>query len=285
MGKLKEVIKNFNELVAFEHTIFSLPFIFIAMITASSGFFGWKLLILGLFSAITARNFAMGVNRYLDMDIDIKNPRTKNRPSVDGRVSKSAMTTFIILNALAFVLTTYFINNLAFILSFPFLLILGGYSYFKRFSALAHLILGISLGLAPIAGVIAVSEAVPLWSIFLALGVMFWVAGFDLLYSLQDIEFDKKEGLFSIPSIYGHQKTMLISKIFHILTVIFWFLFTIYSASGTFVYIAIIISALMLTYEHILVNRDFKKIDRAFFTVNGYLGIIFFIFVILDKVG
>ncbi len=285
MYKIKEIIKNFNELVAFTHTIFSLPFIFIAMISASNGFFGWKLLMLGLFSAISARNFAMGVNRYLDIKFDIKNPRTKNRPSVDGRVSKEALLIFIILNALTFILITYFINNLAFILSFAFLIILGGYSYFKRFSSLAHLILGLSLGLAPIAGVIAVSENVFLWSIFLAIGVMFWVAGFDLLYSLQDIEFDKKEGLFSIPSVYGEKKTMLISQLFHILTVIFWLLFAIYSNSGIFIYIAVIISAIMLTYEHILVNRDFKKIDKAFFVVNGYLGVIFLIFVILDKVN
>ncbi len=285
MYKIKEIIKNFNELVAFTHTIFSLPFIFIAMISASNGFFGWKLLMLGLFSAISARNFAMGVNRYLDIKFDIKNPRTKNRPSVDGRVSKEALLIFIILNALTFILITYFINNLAFILSFAFLIILGGYSYFKRFSSLAHLILGLSLGLAPIAGVIAVSENVFLWSIFLAIGVMFWIAGFDLLYSLQDIEFDKKEGLFSIPSVYGEKKTMLISQLFHILTVIFWLLFAIYSNSGIFIYIAVIISAIMLTYEHILVNRDFKKIDKAFFVVNGYLGVIFLIFVILDKVN
>ena len=284
MKRIVELINNFNELVAFKHTIFSLPFIFIAMITASNGFFGWELLILGLFSAITARNFAMGVNRYLDIDIDIKNPRIKNRPSVDGRVSKKSMMSFIILNAVGFITITYFINILAFKLSIPFLIIFGGYSYFKRFSALAHLILGLSLGLAPIAGVIAVSETIPLWSIFLAMGVMFWVAGFDLLYSLQDIEFDKKEGLFSIPSIYGFKKTMNISKVFHTLTIMFWLLFTIYSNGGVFVYIAILASAIMLTYEHILVNRDFKKIDRAFFTINGYLGIMFLIFIIIDEV-
>ncbi len=284
MNKIVELISNFNELVAFKHTIFSLPFIFIAMITASNGFFGWELLILGLLSAITARNFAMGVNRYLDMDIDIKNPRTKNRPSVDGRVSKKSIMSFIIVNAIGFIVITYFINSLAFKLSIPFLIILGGYSYFKRFSALAHLILGLSLGLAPIAGVIAVSESIPIWSIFLAIGVMFWVAGFDLLYSLQDVEFDKKEGLFSIPSIYGFKKTMTISKILHTLTIIFWLLFTIYSNGGVFVYIAILTSAIMLTYEHILVNRDFKKIDRAFFTINGYLGIMFLIFIIIDEV-
>lgn len=284
MQKLKELFLNFNELVMFKHSIFSLPFIFIAMIVASDGFFGLSLLFLGILAAVSARNFAMGLNRYLDIDIDIKNPRTKNRPSVDGRVNKKQMLGFIFVNAVLFILVSFFINSLAFMLSIPFLIVIGGYSYFKRFSSLAHIILGISLGLAPIAGAIAVLESIPLWSIYLSLGVVFWVAGFDLLYSLQDIDFDKKEGLFSIPSVYGFEKTMFISKIFHSLTILFWFLFVIEANLGFFLFIAIFVSAIMLTYEHYLVNKDFKKIDKAFFTVNGYLGIVFFIFVVLDKV-
>jgi len=284
MQKLKELFLNFNELVMFKHSIFSLPFIFIAMIVASDGFFGLSLLFLGILAAVSARNFAMGLNRYLDIDIDIKNPRTKNRPSVDGRVNKKQMLGFIFVNAILFILVSFFINSLALMLSIPFLIVIGGYSYFKRFSSLAHIILGISLGLAPIAGAIAVLESIPLWSIYLSLGVVFWVAGFDLLYSLQDIDFDKKEGLFSIPSVYGFKKTMFISKIFHSLTILFWFLFVIEANLGFFLFIAIFVSAIMLTYEHYLVNKDFKKIDKAFFTVNGYLGIVFFIFVVLDKV-
>ena len=113
---------------------------------------------------------------------------------------------------------------------------------------------------------------------------MFWVAGFDLLYSLQDIEVDKKLGLHSIPSKFGVEKTMKISKVFHSLTVIFWFLFVVVSNSSYFAYFAVVISAFMLSYEHYLVNKDFRKIDKAFFTVNGYLGIIFFILIILDKI-
>ena len=113
---------------------------------------------------------------------------------------------------------------------------------------------------------------------------MFWVAGFDLLYSLQDIEVDKKLGLHSVPSVFGVEKTMLFSKVFHALTVIFWLLFVIYSNSSYFAYLAVIISTLMLSYEHYLVNKDFKKIDRAFFTVNGYLGIVFFLLIVLDNI-
>jgi len=282
---LKKFLININELILFKHSIFSLPFIFIAMIVAAKGWFGWKLFFLGIVSAISARNFAMAFNRYLDRDIDVLNPRTINRPSVDGRLSSKTIVIFIILNGLIFIGTAYFVHQTAFISSIPILLVLGGYSYFKRFSYFAHMILGLALGLAPIAGVIAVEENIPLWSIYLAIGVTFWVAGFDLLYSLQDIDFDKKHGLHSIPVKFGWKNSLRISFILHILTIIFWSLFVIEAKLGFFGYLAIIASAIMLSYEHILVNRNFKKIDRAFFTVNGYLGILFLLLIIFDKIG
>jgi len=283
MNKILKKLNDFNELVMFKHSIFSLPFIFIAMVVAAKGWFGWSLLFLGVLAALSARNFAMGLNRYLDRDIDALNPRTKNRPNVDGRLTPKSMLIFTLLNALAFIVVAYFVNDLAFYLSVPILIVIGSYSYFKRFSYLAHVILGISLALAPTAGVVAVSETITLWSIYLSVGVMFWVAGFDLLYSLQDMEVDKKLNLHSIPSKFGAKKTMMISKVFHVLTVIFWLLFVISSDSSLFGYIAVLISAVMLSYEHYLVNKDFTKIDRAFFTVNGYLGIVFFILIILDN--
>lgn len=273
----------------FKHSVFSLPFIFIAMIVASkvetgSVWFGFKLLILGLLAAVSARNFAMAFNRYADRDIDKHNPRTATRPSVDGRIGRSNMQMFIVLNAALFIFVAYLINDLAFSLSVPILVILGGYSLFKRFSPYAHLVLGISLGLAPIAGVVAVLESIPLWSVLLSLGVMFWVAGFDLLYSLQDMEYDKANGLFSIPSVYGKEATFLISRLFHALTVLFWFLFILSAELGFFAYVGVLISAVILTWEHRIVIQDFTKIDRAFFTLNGYLGIIFFIFIFMDRV-
>ncbi len=284
MKKITNLLNDFNELVMFKHSIFSLPFIFIAMIVAARGWFGFTLLFFGIAAALTARNFAMGFNRYLDRDIDALNPRTAGRPNVDGRISASQMFIFTFLNAIGFVVVAYFVNDLAFYLAIPILIVIGSYSYFKRFSYLAHIILGISLGLAPIAGVVAVSEEITLWSILLSLGVMFWVAGFDLLYSLQDIEVDKELGLHSIPSKFGVQKTMLISKVFHCLTVIFWLSFIVVSESGFFGYLAVILGAVMLTYEHIIVNKDFSKIDKAFFTINGYLGIAFFILIVIDNI-
>jgi len=152
--KILKILNDLNELVMFKHSIFSLPFIFIAMIISANGWFGWKLFGLGILAAVSARNFAMGYNRYADIDIDKDNPRTANRPSVDGRLNKNTILLFTMVNALIFIAVAYFINNLAFLLSFPILIILGGYSLFKRFSSFAHLVLGLSLGLAPIAGVL-----------------------------------------------------------------------------------------------------------------------------------
>ncbi|MEA3522077.1 MAG: menaquinone biosynthesis prenyltransferase MqnP [Campylobacterota bacterium] len=283
MNHFLSKLKAFNELIMFQHSIFSLPFIFIAMIVSANGWFGWELFGLGLLAAITARNFAMGLNRYADIDIDAKNPRTQNRPNVDGRLSKNSIFLFTLANAFGFVIVAYFVNSLAFWMSFPILFVLGSYSYFKRFSELAHLVLGISLGLAPIAGVVAVEAAIPMWSVLLGIGVMFWVAGFDLLYSLQDMDFDKERGLFSIPSRYGAEATLFIAALFHVIAVIFWIFFTWDASLGLFAWVAVVFSANMLFYEHKLVRKDFTKIDRAFFTVNGYLGIIFLILIILDR--
>lgn len=268
----------------FEHSVFSLPFIFIAMVVAADGWFGFWLLFMGILAAVSARNFAMGVNRYADRDIDAQNPRTASRPNVDGRLDGASILIFIIVNAFVFVGVAYMINALALYLSLPILLVLGSYSYFKRFSHMAHVVLGVSLGLAPIAGVVAVQANIPAWSVILSLGVIFWVAGFDLLYSLQDMEFDKQNNLYSIPAHFGLDATLFISAIFHILSVIFWALFAWVAGLGIYVYLAVILSGVMLSYEHYLVRKDFSKIDRAFFTVNGYLGFVFFILIILDKV-
>jgi 4-hydroxybenzoate polyprenyltransferase len=289
VNRFREKLNHFSELVMFKHSVFSLPFIFIAMLVAAhnksgSGWFGWKLLLLGTLAAVTARNFAMGVNRYLDRDVDILNPRTKGRPSVDGRVSNTQMVSFIVINALLFIMVAYFVNTLAFQLSVPILLVLGAYTLFKRFSSMAHLILGVSLGLAPIAGVIAVSGEITLWSVYLATGVMFWVAGFDLLYSLQDMAFDKANNLHSIPSKFGANKTMWIARVFHFLAIIFWAYFVYTAQLGLWAQLAVLFSAIMLGYEHYIVNKDFTKIDKAFFTVNGYLGFVFLILIIMEVI-
>ncbi|MDR1008286.1 MAG: 4-hydroxybenzoate polyprenyltransferase [Campylobacteraceae bacterium] len=289
MQRIWSILKDINELIVFKHSIFALPFIFIAMIVSSyevnhSAWFGFKLLVLGILCAVSARNFAMAFNRFADDDIDALNPRTVNRPSVDGRIGRVNMILFILFNAILFVFVAWLINEMAFIVSFPILIILASYSFFKRFSPFAHLVLGLSLGLAPIAGTIAVSGSTHIWSWLLCLGVMFWAAGFDLLYSLQDIEFDKEHKLYSIPSRYGKEAALAVSAGFHVLAIIFWLLFVGDASLGLVSYMAVIVSAVILCCEHLIVRRDFKKIDRAFFTLNGYLGIMFFIFVLTDIV-
>lgn len=275
-------VKDFRELVMFEHSIFSMPFIFIAMVTAAQGWFGVKLFIFGVIASVSARNFAMAFNRFADRKFDATNLRTKNRPSVDGRISKGEMLLFIFVNASIFVAMGYVINPLCFYLSFPILIILASYSLMKRFSSAAHLVLGLSLGLAPIAGVAAVSGEIPLWSVYLCIGVLFWVAGFDLLYALQDINHDKKEGLYSVPSVFGVQKTLWISRIFHALTLIFWALFIKEAGLGMWMWIGLVVAVVALSVEQYLVSKNFEHIPHAFFTINGYLGIAFLGFCIVD---
>ncbi|MCE3036755.1 4-hydroxybenzoate polyprenyltransferase [Helicobacter sp. faydin-H20] len=283
-------IKNFSELVMFEHTVFSAAFSLMAIVISlyEKSLDQWdfwenfKLFLWCIVALIGARNFAMAFNRFCDRDIDSKNFRTKSRPSVDGRVGVVAQIVFCLINAFLFVMASYFINTLAFSLSFVFLVILAGYSYVKRFSVLAHYVLGVCLGLAPISGAIAMLGMVPIWSIALSLGVMFWVAGFDLLYSLQDLEFDKKEGLFSFPAKFGEKKTLVVSRISHILAVIFWLLFVLLCQGGFFAFVGLAISAIMLVYEQYIVFKDFRNIPKAFFVTNGYLGFVFLGFMILD---
>ncbi len=287
MTNFLQKLKDIGDLIAFKHSIFSLPFIFMAMIVANylqyhTMWFGFKMLILGILCAVSARNFAMAVNRYLDKDIDILNPRTKNRPSVDGRVGGKNLLLFIGINAVVFIIVAFLINELAFLLSIPILFILAFYSYMKRFSSLAHLVLGVSLGLAPMAGAIAINESIPLWAFMLGLGIMFWVGGFDLLYSLQDMEFDKKNALHSIPAEYGKKATFFISKLFHSLAILFWALFVGVAELGCFAWIGVFVSGVILWQEHEIVKKDFSKIDKAFFTLNGYLGILFFILIWID---
>jgi len=252
------------------------------MVTAADGWFGWTLLVLGALAAATARNFAMGVNRLADRKFDAANPRTAGRPSVDGRVSAAQMQLFIVVNGVLFILISWLINDLALKLSVPFLIILGAYSFVKRVSPMAHLFLGLALGLAPVAGAVAVLGEVPMWSVLLALGVMFWVAGFDLLYALQDEEFDRKMGLFSVPSRYGAVRTKQIARLFHLLTILFWMAFVVSAGLNSLAMAAVLVAAVMLGAEHWLVRDGLEKINRAFFTINGYLGFVVLALVVMD---
>ncbi|GLH58315.1 menaquinone biosynthesis prenyltransferase MqnP [Helicobacter ailurogastricus] len=283
-----EKLKLLGNLVAIEHTVFSGMFILIALVVAGLQVHlgvvaGLQTLLLCALALLFARNFAMGFNRLVDRKFDIKNKRTQNRPSVDGRINLTTLRVFCVANALCFVGVSYAINALAFKLSLPFLVILAGYSYMKRFSYLAHLVLGVCLGLAPIAGVVAVLGTIPLWSVWLAFGVAFWVAGFDLLYSLQDVEFDRKEGLYSVPAVFGEQVTLWVSRTCHALAVLLWASFVHSAHLGGVAWLGVGVCLGILIYEQWLVLKDFKNIPKAFFVTNGYLGVVFLGFVVMDR--
>ncbi|MEB2807531.1 menaquinone biosynthesis prenyltransferase MqnP [Campylobacter upsaliensis] len=287
MSVLWAKMKDILELVVFKHSIFALPFLLSAMIVASklkndSVWFGFSALILGIICAVSARNFAMATNRLMDEDIDKDNPRCKDRPNISGRIGKMSVWGFILVNALVFIVCSYFINALAFYLSFPVLFLLAFYSAFKRFSSLAHLVLGFCLGLAPVAGSIIVLGEIHLFSVILCLGVTFWTAGFDLLYSLQDMEYDKKVGLHSVPAKFGANATLFISAFCHFLATLFWLLFVWVAPLGGLAFFGVLICGAILMVEHLIVRKNFAHIDRAFFTLNGYLSVVFFIFVLVD---
>ena len=287
MAKLWLKFKDILELVVFKHSIFALPFLFAAMVVASqiqngSTWFGLSSLILGALCAVSARNFAMAVNRLMDEDIDRDNPRCKDRPNISGKIGRKSVVLFILANAAIFVLCSSFINALAFYLSFPVLFILAFYSAFKRFSALAHLVLGLCLGLAPIAGSVVVLGEIHIFSVVLCLGVMFWTAGFDLLYALQDMEYDRARGLHSIPAKFGAPATLFIAALCHLLAVLFWLLFVWMAPLGLTALIGVGICGGILFFEHSIVRKNFAHIDRAFFTLNGYLSVVFFVFIWID---
>ncbi|MEB2788066.1 menaquinone biosynthesis prenyltransferase MqnP [Campylobacter upsaliensis] len=287
MSVLWVKIKDILELVVFKHSIFALPFLLSAMIVASklkndSVWFGFSALILGIICAVSARNFAMATNRLMDEDIDKDNPRCKDRPNISGRIGKMSVWGFILVNTLVFIVCSHFINPLAFYLSFPVLFLLAFYSAFKRFSSLAHLVLGFCLGLAPVAGSIIVLGEIHLFSVILCLGVTFWTAGFDLLYSLQDMEYDKKVGLHSVPAKFGASATLFISAFCHFLATLFWLLFVWVAPLGGLAFFGVLICGAILMAEHLIVRKNFAHIDRAFFTLNGYLSVVFFIFVLVD---
>lgn len=276
-------IKVFLDMIKFPHTIFALPFALTSAVIASSGIPEFKKLFWIIVAMVGARTGAMSFNRLVDMHIDAKNPRTKDRPLPKGLISKEAVIFYIIISFLLFIFSAYMLNKLCFYLSPIAIIIFTGYSLTKRFTHYSHIVLGLALSGAPLGAWIAIKGEVDVSPIILSLAVLFWVAGFDILYALQDYEFDRKEGLHSIPVKFGIKKSILISRIFHILMV-FLLIFIYYLASLSVIYLVglAIISAL-LVYEHSLVKEnDLSKLDIAFFNMNGYISVLFFIFTTID---
>jgi len=236
---------------------------------------------------VFARSAAMAFNRWLDRDIDAKNPRTIIREIPAGIISANSALIFVVINCILFVATTWFINPLCFYLSPVALLVILGYSFTKRFTALCHLVLGLGLGLAPVGAHLAVTGHFSLPPVILGLAVLTWVAGFDIIYALQDDEFDKSHKLYSVPAAVGRSKAMRISEILHVFSACFVIL-SVYLYNqildlGWLSGLAIVIFLGMLLYQHLIIRPDdLKKVNIAFFTTNGFASLIFGILVVMD---
>lgn len=245
--------------------------------------FNWKLFGLVILCMIFARNAAMGFNRYADRNIDAKNARTAVREIPAGKISPTSALWFVIVNAALFIATTYFINTICFYLSPVALSVILGYSITKRFTALCHIILGLGLSLAPIGAYLAVMgrfDMEPLWFSF---AVLFWVSGFDIIYALQDTEFDELQKLHSIPAWLGKKKALNLSKFLHLCSATCIWIAGVMGKFGTLYYIGALIFTGLLIYQHTQVKHDdLTKVNRAFFTTNGIASVVFGCFVIAD---
>ncbi len=286
------MLKNYLSLVKFSHTIFAMPFavigFFLAVKTSTVELLsdnGIRLFLLVILDMIFARNAAMGFNRWLDKDIDAKNPRTDIREIPSGKIKAKYALWFVIINSVLFLLTSYFINLLVFLLAPVALAVVLGYSYTKRYTWLCHFVLGLGLSLAPVGSYLAVTGEFSLLPVLFSLTVLFWTAGFDIIYSLQDEEFDKNQNLKSIPTLLGKRNALKFSALLHLLTSGFIVWAGIIGAEflGIWYWAGAIFFGVSLFYQHILVKpNDLSKVNLAFFTTNGIASVIFALFTIIS---
>ncbi len=278
-------MRKYLSLIKFSHTIFAMPFALIGFFLGSQQYnIEWITLVYVVLCMVFARSAAMAFNRYIDRDIDSTNPRTAAiREIPNGSIKANSALLFVIINSLLFIVTTYFINSLCFALSPVALLVILGYSYTKRFTALCHLILGLGLSLAPIGAYLAVSGIFDIIPILFSFVVLFWVSGFDIIYSLQDEEFDKAQKLHSIPVLIGKRNALTLSILLHFLTFSALSIAGSLGEFGLYYWIGFWIFSALLVYQHTLVkHNDLSKVNLAFFTTNGIASIIFGTFVIAD---
>lgn len=284
-SSLKKV-NNYLSLIKFSHTIFALPFAIIGYflaITFTNATFDLKLFALVILCMVFARSAAMAFNRYIDRRIDQENTRTAIREIPAGLVKPGSALFFVIISSLLFILTTFFINPLCFYLSPVALAVVLGYSLTKRFTALCHLILGIGLALAPIGAYLAVTGEFAWLPLFFSFAVLFWVSGFDIIYALQDEEFDKSKQLKSIPVWLGKRGALAFSTFLHILSALFVIYAGFYAGFNIWYWIGVVIFTGLLIYQHTLVKpNDLSKVNIAFFTTNGIASVVFAVFVLLD---
>ncbi len=275
---------NYSRLVKFEHTIFALPFaltgFFFAMRQDSANL-SIKLLILVLLCMVFARNAAMGFNRFLDGEFDKLNPRTAFREIPAGVLEPKSVLLFVILNALFFIATTWFINSLCFYLSPVALFVILFYSYTKRFTPLCHFVLSLGLAIAPMGAYLAVAGKFDWLPLMLSFVVFFWVSGFDIIYALQDEDFDKDLNLKSIPSLLGKKKALDLAKIVHFCSAIFVVIVAVITPANWLHITGATIFIVLLAYQHTLVKpNDLSRVNFAFFTTNGIASVIYGLFVI-----
>ncbi len=284
-------MKNYLSLIKFSHTIFALPFAILGLVLGlldAPSDRAWTLFILVVLCMLFARSAAMAFNRWIDRDIDTKNPRTIIREIPSGIIAPSSALRFVIANSFLFIITTYFINLLCFALSPLALLVILGYSYTKRFTALCHLVLGMGLALAPIGAYLAVTGEFSMIPVLIGFVVLFWVSGFDIIYALQDENFDKSHSLHSIPVALGRVGAMTVSKIFHVTSAILlvlsvYLIFQNYPQAGWIMCLGVGLFLSMLVYQHLIISpTDLSKVNIAFFTTNGVASLIFGSLAILE---
>src|SRR5262245_15419206 len=265
-------------MIKFEHTIFALPFAFIGALLARRGLpTAWQSAWI-VTAMVGGRSAAMTFNRIVDLRYDKLNPRTSSRPLPFGTLTIRFAVVFTIVMSILFVFSAWQLNRLCFYLSFPTLAILLSYSYTKRFTSLSHIVLGFAVGCAPLAAWLAIRGEFAWPPVLLSAAVMFWVAGFDLIYALQDVEFDRKVGLLSLPARFGVAPALRVSTLFHLATVLLLTGTAMLTHLGWIAYAGIVIVASILYWEHRLVTpQDLSRVNVAFFNLNGYISILLFL--------
>ncbi|MBF0519513.1 MAG: UbiA family prenyltransferase [Nitrospirae bacterium] len=272
------------KMIKFSHSVFALPFAFTSGVLASGGIPTGRQILWITAAMVSARSAAMGLNRIADRKIDALNPRTKNREIPSGAVKLAEASVFTAMFSALFVLSAYMLNPLCFKLSPVVLAVLFFYSYTKRFTWSSHLFLGIAISGAPLGAWIAIRGDISLTIIPLVFAVVFWLAGFDILYALQDVVFDKAHGLYSIPQRFGVKRAITLSRVFHLLTFILLAVTGVFFKMGFVYFIGISVVAALLIYEHSLVKpNDLSKLDMAFFNINGYISVTVFVFVLVEN--
>lgn len=282
----ESAVAPYLRLVAFRHSVFALPFALQGAWLAGRGVPGLQVLALVVVCAVAARTAAMAFNRLVDARIDAENPRTRGREIPAGVVSRGRAALLVVLASAVFVAGAFALGPLCGRLSPLVLVVLFGYSFAKRFTALAHLALGLALGLAPLGAWLAVQgdfEGDLLQPILLGAGVMLWVAGFDVIYACQDAEFDRSRGLHSIPAKLGIARALLVARALHVATVALWLALAWRAGLGPVYFGAVAVAAGLLVWEHRLVRPgDLTRVDMAFFTLNGWVGVGLFAGLVLD---